>query len=412
MLIAKGKVSLAGNELKKYRRKKRILNLLYKYQELSGTNISKRIGVSLPTGILLLKELMDIDLVEERGAGVSRGGRKPTLFGISGQSIYVVACELGRYQGKITIYNAHNKPVAPLKYFEANINDNNLVDKIYTNYKGLLNRLDINEDHVTGVGVSMPGLIDQQNGNNLTIKNKNYRNVRERLKEKFNMLVYLNNDARMQAYGEYMFGVASGHKNAVVINWSYGIGMGLILNGKLYDGSTGFSGELSHVKMVENGGLCICGKRGCLETITSTNVLVDLALKGIMEEKVSQLTERFHPNSNRLTTEDIIAAAKRGDEFSISLLSDVGQNLGKGLAATIQILNPDIIVIGGPVSTANQFVLTPIQQALNQHCLEQIVKNTEVKISEIWEQSGLLGLTAMLFQDIFSELHVLNEYSS
>jgi predicted NBD/HSP70 family sugar kinase len=132
-------------------------------------------------------------------------------------------------------------------------------------------------------------------------------------------------------------------------------------------------------------------------------VLVREAIKGIHENRVSQLTEQFKDRTNELMPEDVIRAARAGDEFSIQLLHDVGLALGKGLSITLQLLNPGIIVLGGPVSAANQFVLTPIQQSLNKYCLEQIYTNTRIVISEIWEQSGLLGVTAMMYQRIFSE---------
>ena len=251
----------------------------------------------------------------------------------------------------------------------------------------------------------MPGLIDEANGINFTIKNKSHRNIRERLEKKFEKLVYVNNDARMQAYGEYIFGAARGHKNAIVVTWSWGVGLGVIIDGKLYNGSTGFAGELSHIQLVEDGNLCICGKRGCLETVTSAYVLVREAIKGINENRVSQLTEQFKGKTNELKPEDVILAARAGDEFSIHLLHQVGLALGKGLSITLQLLNPDIIVLGGPVSMANQFVLTSIQQSLNKYCLEQIYANTRIVISEIWEQSGLLGVTAMMYQKIFSDLY-------
>ena len=102
--------------------------------------------------------------------------------------------------------------------------------------------------------------------------------------------------------------------------------------------------------------------------------------------------------------EDIISAARSGDEFSIQLLHQLGLALGKGLSVTIQLVNPGIIVLGGPISAANQFVLNPIQQSLNKYCLEQIVANTEIVISDIWDQSGLLGITAMLFKKLFSDM--------
>ncbi len=406
MLIeANKKTELSGNLLKKYRQKKKILFLLYKNGAMSGPAISKRIGVSLPTVISLLNELIDLKYVESCGTGVSRGGRKPVVFGLAENSIYIVACEIERYRGKIIIYNSHNKPVTSLVKFETHIDDNKLVDKIYDHSQELIKNCQIDEDRLLGVGITMPGLIDEEEGTNFTIKNKAYRNVKQRLEERFNKMVYVNNDARMQAYGEYNFGAAQGHSNAIIVTWSWGVGLGVIIDGQMYNGSTGFAGELSHIQLVEDGNLCICGKRGCLETVTSAYVIVQEAIKGINENRVSQLTEQFKGRTNELKPEDVIQAARTGDEFSIHLLHHVGLALGKGLSVTLQLLNPGIIVLGGPVSAANQYVLTSIQQSLNKYCLEQIYANTKIVISDIWEQSGLLGVTAMLYQKLFSELY-------
>lgn len=394
---------LAGGELKKFRQKKMILNLLYKHGELSGAEVRSGIGVSLPTALATLNELIEQNLVEIRGVGTSNGGRKPTLFGLRKDSVFVIACELGRYSGKITLYNGNNQHVTPIVHFDATIDDDDLADKIYQTAAGLIEKHHIDEEKIYGIGLTMPGLIDEVNGINFTIKNKEYRNIKERLENKFGGLVYVNNDARMQAYGEFIFGAAKGYNNAVIVNWSWGIGVGMIIEGKLYNGSTGFAGELSHIKVVEDGDLCICGKSGCLETVASANVLLKKAVEGIKTGKVSQLTEKFKHQISSLKPENIIEAAKSGDEFSISLLHQIGLALGKGLSFTIQLLNPSIIVLGGPISTASQYVLVPIQQSLNKFCLEQIYSNTRIAVSEDWEQSGLLGVTAMMFQKIFSD---------
>ena len=141
-------LNISGNELKKYLQKKNILHLLYKYGSLSGPVICTRIGVSLPTALSLLNELVDSKLVEVRGAGVSSGGRKPTMFGLRKNSMFVIACELGRYKGKITIYNGNNQHVTPIVYFEATIDDADLADKIYQNATELISTYKIESDKI------------------------------------------------------------------------------------------------------------------------------------------------------------------------------------------------------------------------------------------------------------------------
>ena len=197
---------------------------------------------------------------------------------------------------------------------------------------------------------------------------------------------------------------AKGKNNAIVINWNWGIGLGMILNGRLYRGTTGFAGEFSHIKMEEDGNLCICGKQGCLETIASANALLSYAKEGIQDKVISQLNNILSEENKELTVEDIILAAKAGDEFSISILSKVGIALGKGLSYIIQLMNPEIIVLSGSLAQAKQFVLTPIQQSINKYCLEKISSNSEIVISDLSEKSGLLGVNATMYQKIFSDM--------
>lgn len=395
---------LKGNEGNKHRRKKRILRLLYNHDSLSGPAISKRLGVSLPTTLNLLTDLKESSFIESRGIGVSKGGRKPNLYGLSNNTIFILACELGRYEARMAIYNVQNEAVSQIIVFDTNIDDHELADKIYKNSTRLLRKNKIKQDRLLGLGITMPGLVDESKGINYSIKIQEYQNIRERLEQKFQKPVYVNNDARMQAYGEYKFGAAKGKRNAIVVNWNWGIGMGMILDGRLYNGATGFAGELSHTKFENNGKLCICGKRGCLETITSVYSILKNARNGIEKGTITQLSNKFKKRLDQLKADDVITAARSGDEFSISLLHNAGLALGEGLSTTIQLLNPDVIVIGGPVARANQFVLTPIHQSLNKYCLEQILTNTKIVISENWEQSGLLGITAMLFQKLFSDI--------
>ncbi len=398
-------VAPTGNSLKNYRRKKKILDLLYHEDSLSATEISKRIGVSVPTSISLLKELGKDELVEMQGTGPSRGGRRPAMFGLKSDSIFVVSCELGRYTGKVGIFDAHNQLVSPIVKFNTSIDDEDLIEKIESEVNKIVKDKIIDTKNIYGVGLSMPGLIDENLGINYTIKDEKLQNVAQRIRERFDRLIYVNNDARMQAYGEFIFGAAKGHQNALVVNWNWGLGLGLILDGELYSGATGFAGEFSHIKFVEDGDLCICGKRGCLETVSSVYVLIRQAQEAVKNGRISQLTTKFKGKESEITVNDIIQSARSGDEFSIGLLNLVGTAVGKALANAIQLLNPDVIVLGGVVSAAKQFILAPVQQSIQRHSLEQISGNIRLVISENWEKSGLLGTTAMLFQKLFSNMY-------
>lgn len=394
---------LSVNEINKYRQRKRILRLLYGKGDLSAPQIGKHINVSMPTAIALLNDLVSQKLLISKGIGVSKGGRKPLIYGLANDSLYVIACDMGRYNTRMTIFSPLNEQVTDFKNIKTSIDDSELVEKLYQNAQELIEENNIPFDKIFGIGIDMPGLIDSKKGINYTIKNKSLQNIKERVQEKFHKLVYIDNDARMQAFGEYIFGKAKGKKNAIVISWNWGIGLGMILNGELYKGTTGFAGEFSHIKMVNDGCLCICGKTGCLETIASANTILKDALKGIEDNAITQLNSIVEKGET-LTVDHVLSATRKGDEFSISLLSKVGMALGKGLSYVIQLLNPEVIIISGSIAKANQFVLTPIQQSLNKYCIEKISSNSEIVISELSEKSGLLGVSATLYQKIFSDM--------
>ncbi len=405
ILISKEEAkNLSINGLKRYRLRKMILGLLYNERYLSAADISNKISVSLPTTKTLLDELIALGAVMTSGIGDSRGGRKPALYSLVSDAFYVIAIGIERFNAKLTIFNCYNETITPVQQIETHIDSPTLVDTLHQEVTELIRKNQIDDSKIVAVGIYMPGLIDSVHGINYTIKDPSQQNIVKAIKNKFGKDIFIENDARMQALGEFIFGKAKSTKNALVLNWSWGLGLGMIMNGQLYGGSTGFAGEFSHIKLQEDGALCICGKRGCLETVASANKVIELALEGIKNNTISQLTTHFKEDPKALRPEHVVNAARSGDEFAITILNKVGSSLGKGLSILIQLLNPEIIVIGGPLSKANQFVLTPIQQALNRDCLEKISNNVKIEISEIDEKSGLLGLSALLFQKVLGDI--------
>jgi N-acetylglucosamine repressor len=396
---------------KRFRQKRQIIRLLYERGETTIPEFSKLIGISIPTTTLLLNELIESGAVMVKGIGVTSRGRKPAVFILNAEYQYVVSCEMNRYQSKMAIYNCHNEMISPILLVDTFYDDPAMLEKLVTAYKKIVAESGIPEEKIGGIGVCMPGLVNAREGVNYTIHDEHLRDVRKMLNARLQKFVYVDNDARMQAYGEFMFGKARHHNHVLVINWDWGIGLGLIFNGQIYSGATGFAGELSHIKMQEDGNLCICGKRGCFETVASAGALLSLARENIRNNTVSRLTGKFNNNLDDLNINDIITAAKSGDEMSISILNKVGQMMGRGLAILIQLLNPGIIVFQGSVSKANQFVLTPVQQSLNKYCIETLCSDFQIEVSELDEQAGLLGTTATLFQAMLHEPSPISTWS-
>jgi len=395
----------SATDLNKIKQKKKILNLLHASGNISAPELSKWLKISLPTCIVLLNDLISLGYVKNIGVGESSGGRKPTLYGLPENRFYVFSCDFGRFSANMAIIDCFNKFATPIVEIDTNIDDSNLVDKIYQTALKLMSDNQIPEEKIYGLGVDMPGLIDSDSGINYTIKDKKRQSIQRQLQQKFNKLVYVDNDARMHAYGEFHFGAARDYKDAIIIHWSWGLGLGIFVNGQLFSGNNGFAGEFSHIPIVENGELCICGKRGCLETIASSNTVMKKIQQGFADNEISSLLNHFKDQPEKVTPEDVINYARLGDEFCISILNEIGKAMGKGLSYIIQLLNPEVIVLSGPLSKANQYVLSPIQQSLNRLCLERISRNTNIIVSEMGDQTALLGTSEMVFQKVFTEMN-------
>lgn len=398
-------VNRSSVELNKLTQKRTIVGLLHKDGYTSAPELSKKLKISLPNCLSILSDLIDSGFVKNIGIGESSGGRKPALYGLFENECYVIACDVARFSASMTILNCANKFVTPIIQVETHIDDNQFVEKLFDAANKLILEHQIPESKIMGLGVDMPGLIDSKCGVNYTIKKEKYQNVGDQLAQRFKKLVYIDNDARMHAYGEYCFGAAKGYENAIIIHWSWGLGLGIFVNGKLYSGNNGFAGEFSHIPIVENGDLCICGKRGCLETVASSNTILKRIKQGISEGEISSVITKFQDSPESVSPEDIIAAARLGDEFCILILNEIGIGMGKGLSYIIQLLNPEVIVLSGPISKANQYILSPIQQSLNRFCLEKISGNTSILISDQGDFSALLGTSEMVLQQIFAELN-------
>ena len=398
--------NFSAADLNKIKLKKRILSLLHTHGNVTTPELSKWLKISLPTCIALMNDLISSGYVKIIGIGESSGGRKPALYGLPEDGFYVISCDFARYSASMAILDSYNKFVTPIVEINTHIDDPLLVEKLYEASQKLIADHQIPNEKIYGLGVDMPGLIDSKMGINYTIKDKKRQNISRDLKHRFNKLVYIDNDARMHAYGEFHFGAAKAYKDAIIIHWSWGLGLGIFVNGQLYSGNNGFAGEFSHIPMIENGDLCICGKRGCLETIASSNTIMKLVKQGFENNEVSSLINKFKNNPEKVTPEDVIISARQGDEFCISILNEIGKAMGKGLSYIIQLLNPEVILLSGPLSKARQYVLSPIQQSLNRLCLEKISGNTTIIVSDMGDQSALLGTSEMVFQKVFTEMNL------
>lgn len=393
------KNNLTGKDKKKFLAKKRIIKYLYRYGSLSGTDIAQTFNLSSPTTHSYINELIDENFVESRGKGESIGGRRPNVYGLVKNAVFLLGIDLGQKRVSIALYNNELQNISGTRTHKIKLgNDLALVDEICSYAKEIIHDMGINPEKILGVGVNIPGLVDSDSGISHTYLISTDKPLQQVFEEKLNLPVYIENDSKARAVAEWRLGLASESKNALVIQLDWGVGMGLILNGKLYKGNSGLAGEFSHVLIEEDGELCICGKRGCLETIASGRAMVKQATLELKNNAKTVLQRFAENNDNQMSPEDIVNAAKEGDQLAINLINNMGQKLGKGISYLLQILNPELIILGGTVSHANEYLLTPIKQSLLTYCIPKLREDTTLKVSELGKDAGILGAVSIVLE--------------
>ncbi|MFO8002344.1 MAG: ROK family protein [Marinilabilia sp.] len=393
---------LSGLEKKKYLLSVRILKFLYFQGHNPVADICRHLKISTPNGIAMLTELMERKLIEKKGYGASKGGRKPELYGLCNDAFYVLSVDMDVHRTRLCVFNSNNERITPVRDFDLELdNDPRTGELLVDEIEKYLETSGIDRTGILGVGVSFPGLVDAPNGRNFTYFNFNDQPVASFLKKKLQLPVFVENDAKAVALAVWRFGVARNEKDVLVLLLDWGIGLGMILNGKLYRGDSGFAGEFSHIPMVENGESCICGKNGCLQTVAAGSALVKNAKEGIMEGKSSLMSHYAGDRIEEVTLNTVVDSALKGDQFAINLLSETGEYLGKGIAILIQLFNPGMIVLGGKMAEAGHFLSIPIQQSVNTYSMHQISEGVRIKKSDMGKGIGLNGAMAVVMEDVF-----------
>lgn len=371
---------------------------MYFGKKLSGTDLSDRIKRSLPITNKLLNELKLSGEVIELGYAPSKGGRRPMLYALNKNIGYIVTVAMDQLFTRIGILNLDNSFVTSIERHEINlVKETDALSILGELVKKHIAASGLDTNRILGVGIGMPGFIDLEKGINYSFFRSENGSILKTLQEKLQLPVYIDNDSSLVALAEYRFGAARDKHNVMVVNISWGVGLGMVLNGELFRGHNGFAGEFSHIPIFNSHKLCSCGKTGCLETEASLLVLVDKAIKGIEEGKVTNLPRIMRSNPEE-ACDAIIRMALKGDKFCIEILYEIGYNIGRGLAILIHILNPELIILSGRGATAGKLWNAPIQQAINEHSIPRLAENTAIEISIVGNKDELYGAGALVME--------------
>lgn len=395
---------LSNIELKKIHQKNAIIEYLYKKGPTSNPEIARYTKMSSPTITKLIQELIDLGIIIDMGVGESIGGRKPNLFGINPNARYIVGVDIDCRMVKLGIFNLANEAVSEIVTYFGNVKDKNkMFTELFSRLDDLLENSNLNNEEFLGIGVSIPGLINSKTGQTYKDVRIDEKTLEELFRDHYKLPVIMDSDSRVMAIGEQAFGFAKNKKDVLCLNICDGIGLGMILNGSVYHGKSGLAGEFGHINVVKDGNLCTCGKYGCLETVASGTALIEQAQQGIKKGNASLISEIVNDNLDDIHVSDIIEAVNKGDIFAIEIINKLGHFLGEAMASLVHIFNPEMIIIGGKVALAEDYLINPIQNTLNKYTISHIKKDTIVVTSKLEERVKLLGSVAMVMNQVFDE---------
>lgn len=371
--------------------KQKILGLCVNEGDYSLADLSKELGTSIPTITKLVGELIEEGYLEDMGKQGTNGGRRPSIYGLNPSAGYFVGIDVHRNDVSIAVTNFKGQVVDIMDELPLTVNNTEeSFRSLCREVKDHIDKIGIESEKVRAYGVNLSGRVNNDTGFCFTYFIGEDRPIGALLSEEFNAPVFVENDSRAMTYGEYICGVANNEKNMLFLNVAWGLGMGMIIDGKLSYGKSGFSGEIGHFPLLNNDIICHCGKRGCLETGASGSALYRIFTEKLQEGRSSSLSDKFQRNEE-ITLDDILAAIEEEDVLAIETVEQVGNTLGNAIAGLINIFNPELVVIGGRVSEAKEYLLLPVRNAIQKHSLNIINQDTTIKFSKLGRKAGPVG---------------------
>jgi predicted NBD/HSP70 family sugar kinase len=378
----------AGPDVRRERNRARIVAALREAGSASRAELARRTRLSRTTVASIVGELQSEGMLEERqdGAGASpQGGRPPRLLSFSRSAGAAVGIDFGKRHLRVAaadlshaILASAERPMRTDDPAEAGLDTaSELVEEVLR--EGRVPRGD-----VIGVGLGLPGPIDMRSGrvgSSSILPGWVGVPAAETFQSRLGLPVHVDNDANLGALAELKWGAAAGRRNAAYLKVSTGIGAGLIVNGRLFHGAGGMAGEIGHTIIQEQGPVCRCGKRGCLETLAGAAALVEL------------LHGTHGPD---LTTQGLLAAAASGDSGARRVLADAGRHIGTAVATLCDLLNPELIVVGGELSAVGEVLLDPLREQVHRHAIPATARGLEIVPGVLGPRAELLGTLALV----------------
>lgn len=369
----------------------RILALCINEGDYSIAGLSKETGASIPTITKLVGELISEGYIQELGKMGISGGRKPSVYGLNADAGYFIGVDVTKNRLSLAVSNFKGSIID----YKDNVpflleGSEKSMSELCSCLEDYIASLGIDRSRVLAYGLNLTGRVNNETGHCFSYFLGEDKLPAQILEEKLGVPVFIENDSRAMTYGEYLCGMGNNVKNMLFLNVSWGLGMGMIIDGKLNYGKSGYSGEIGHFPFLNNGVMCQCGKIGCLETGASGVAVLRIFMEKLREGKASLLSPKYN-SGEEITLDDIIEAVAEEDVLAIESVEEIGSILGQAIAGLINIFNPELVVVGGLLSVTEEYLMLPVKSAINKHSLSIVSRDTDIKFSKLGKKAGPIG---------------------
>lgn len=354
-------------------------------------DLCKELSLSVPKVTSLLNDLIQDGLVKDYGKIGSTGGRRPNLYGLSPDSGFFLGIDVKQNHINIGLTDFQKNLIKIKENFPYKlINDEKSLKELCKIINNFISDLPIPREKILGIGINLSGRINYATGYSYSFFHFHEDPLSKIIESYIGIKVFLENDSRAMAYGEFCSGVVKDEKDVIFLNLDYGVGMGIMMDSKLYYGKSGYSGEFGHIPIFQNEIICHCGKKGCLETEASGWALINDFKERIKAGSTSSVL-KLNLQPDKIKLEDIINAAHNDDVLAIELIALIGEKLGRGIALLINIFNPELVILGGTLASTEEYIRLPIKSAINKYSLSLVNNDTQLKVSALGNRAGVIG---------------------
>lgn len=389
-----------------------IMNSLRKKAPVSRAGLAQATGLNKTTVSSLVDELLQRQFVREIGSVTGSKGHPAIMLDLNPAAGFIVGCEIG--VDFILVVCTNFAPEIIWRHEEhtdPSIGQQAILDRARALLNEAIRRGYLEYGTLLGIGVGVAALIDQSTGTMLFAPNLGWREpfpIRAMLQESFPQApLIVDNEANIAALGEHYFGVAQDHDEVLYISAGVGLGGGIVHDGQVFSGVAGVGAEFGHMTMDPGGELCSCGNFGCWETQVSQQALYRQIRKSFEQGEMGTLFQLTNGGVDPLTVPMIVDAARAGDAVVLKVLENIGRDLGIGIASLVNALNPELVVCGGILSLAGEFLMPAATREFEQRALRWNRESTKVVLAKHGFDAAAMGGVAAVYETILAQPNLI-----